>query len=82
MNSSQTDADTSRPPDSWNPVNDWTSLAGKKIELHERRRLVDRGRVEVTTGDGQILWLAQEGADPRRLWERLPGRSAKVVPEP
>jgi hypothetical protein len=81
MYSPQTNTNPSQLPDSWTGVPDWTRLAGEKIEIHDGGKLVDRGYVETTTGDGQILWLAQDGADPRRIWERRPGRYARIVPE-
>lgn len=67
-------------PDSpWQPVDDWTLLVGSKVAVHDRDRIVDRGTVEVVTGDGAILWLQQEGVALRRVVEKVPGRNLKVV---
>lgn len=64
----------------WNAAEDWTTLVGADVEIYDAGKIVDRGRVEVTSDDGQILWLAQEGASTRRLWESGVGRYAKVAP--
>lgn len=79
MYSPQTNTGPSHRPVPWTVVDDWTRLAGEKIEIHEGGKLLDRGYVETTTGDGQILWLAQDGAIPRRIWERTPGRYARIM---
>lgn len=80
MNSDRTNAGASHLPGFWRPVDNWAELAGQNIEIHERGTIVDRGQVEVTTADGDILWLSQQGAVPRRLWEQSPGRHVRIVP--
>lgn len=45
-------------------------LIGQDIEIHDYyARIIDSGHVEEATKDGSILWLAMEGALPRRLIE-------------
>lgn len=55
-------------------------LVGLVVEILEDGSIIDRGRVDATTADGAIIWLAQEGAIPRRLWEMFPPRTIKVEP--
>ena len=69
----------------WRPADDWTLLIGQHIEVHNNGQLIDRGEVEAATADGHIMWLALEGASPRRLIEKLPGthlRTAAGGPAP
>ncbi|WP_427118124.1 hypothetical protein [Pseudarthrobacter scleromae] len=63
----------------WLPEDDWSVLAGSVVEIHEAGRVIDRGRVEATTADGGILWLAFDGAASRRLWENVSGRYVRIV---
>ncbi|TQJ66228.1 hypothetical protein FBY31_0227 [Arthrobacter sp. SLBN-100] len=82
LNSHHSEANSCSPDSStfWQPVDDWTTLLGANVEVYEGWRIVDRGRVEAVTEDGRILWLAQEGASTRRLWETAPGRFVKLAP--
>ena len=61
------------------PMEDWTLLEGRDIEIYDHGEAADRGRVDAITQDGRILWLAQDGARPRRLIEKLPGRAVTVL---
>ncbi|WP_427118329.1 hypothetical protein [Pseudarthrobacter scleromae] len=72
----------SKAPDDWPARDDWSALPGRVVELHEAGRVVDRGTVETSTSDGRILWLAFDGANPRRLWENIPGRHVRIVAPP
>jgi hypothetical protein len=63
----------------WHPADDWTTLIGLNVEIHERGRIIDQGLVEAVTQDGRILWLGQEGALTRRLWELVPERYVKIA---
>jgi hypothetical protein len=56
----------------WRAVDDWSQLQGLDIEIRDGGEFIDRGRVEVVTGDGSLLWLQQEGATHRRLVEMQP----------
>lgn len=44
-------------------------LIGQDIEIYDHEQIIDSGQVEDATKDGRILWLAMEGAQPRRLIE-------------
>lgn len=78
MNAPQSEAHEAL-PSFWPTADDWTTLVGLNVEIHERGRVVDRGRVEATTADGRILWLAQEGPSTRRLWEAVPERYVRIT---
>lgn len=58
---------------------DWTLLGNRHVEILDQGKVIDRGLVDVTTLDGQFLWLAQDGVCSRRMIENLPGRRALLV---
>lgn len=57
----------------WQPVDDWTLLQGRDVEIHDHEGIVDQGLVEAVTADGTILWLCQDGAHTRRIIQKTPG---------
>lgn len=61
-------------------ADDWTLLDGLDIEIQENGKIIDRGRVEVATKDGAILWLVPNGLSSRRLIEKMPGRFVRILP--
>jgi hypothetical protein len=67
---------------SWQLVDDWTQLEGLNVEIYADECVLDRGSVEITTADGAILWLALEGADSRRLIEKLPDIHVRLLVDP
>lgn len=52
---------------------DWTSLAGKSVEIRMRNAVIRRGIVETVTPDGSVLWISPYGADSREMVERAGG---------
>lgn len=54
-------------------VDDWTAAAGRHVAIYRNGVQVDRGQVEAITADGKILWLMQDGAQYRRIIEKVPG---------
>jgi hypothetical protein len=42
----------------WAPVDNWATLEGKRVEIYEGGRIIDQGKVDVTTYDGSVLWLS------------------------
>ena len=62
----------------WQPADDWTLLVGLEVSVHDRDKIIDRGTVEVVTGDGAVLWLQQDGPILRRVIEKIPGRNLRV----
>jgi len=66
----------------WQPVDDWTVLAGLEVEVWDKDRLVDQGTVDTVTADGAILWLKHYGILQRRAIEKVDHRYVKVIPVP
>ncbi|WP_353713453.1 hypothetical protein [Arthrobacter sp. K5] len=62
----------------WGAVDDWSQLQGLDIEIRDGGEFIDRGRVEVVTADGSLLWLQQEGATQRRLVEMQPKLQVQI----
>jgi hypothetical protein len=62
----------------WQPAEDWTLLQGRDVEIHDRKGMVDNGRVDAVTVDGNILWLLQDGAYPRRIIHKTPGTHVRL----
>ncbi|MCA4134038.1 Hpt domain-containing protein [Arthrobacter sp. M4] len=58
---------------------DWRTLTGQKVEIEIANGITDAGVVDTVTMDGQILWLRQDGAIPRRLVEKGPGVGIRVL---
>jgi hypothetical protein len=54
---------------------EWLALVGEVVEIRLHNALVRRGTVDSVTPDGQILWVATEGADARSMFERSRGYS-------
>jgi hypothetical protein len=63
----------------WQPEDDWSLLVGRQIEIHEQGKVLDWGRVENVTMDGNILWLEMDGPRCRRLIEKSPVRHVKAL---
>ena len=64
----------------WQPVDDWTTLTGDFVEFHRRGRLLDAGKVDAVTPNGEILWLEHDGALPRRIIEKQADVFARPLP--
>jgi hypothetical protein len=60
----------------WQAVDECVSLKGYDVEFYNGAKFLDRGRVELITADGEILWLMQDGALPRRIVEKSPDTHA------
>lgn len=65
----------------WVVATDWTGLRGRNVEVYDHGQFVDRGKVESVTPTGQILWLAFQGNIPRRIIEKLPEVSIRIMPD-
>lgn len=70
------------PDVAWLPVDDWTQLANRQVEIWDEDKLLDQGIVEVVTDDGTVLWLKQEGVAHRRAIEKVMNRNIKVIGSP
>ena len=49
---------------------EWFPILGEQVEIRARGRTVDYGRVDSVTYDDEILWLAADGSNTRRMVER------------
>jgi hypothetical protein len=49
-------------------IKDWTLAEGLQVEIRLNGESADHGKVEVTTLDGQVLWLEGNAANTRRLY--------------
>ncbi|MFJ4171636.1 hypothetical protein ACIPY3_19195 [Paenarthrobacter sp. NPDC089714] len=63
----------------WVVATDWTGLRGRNVEVYDHGQFVDRGKVESVTPSGHILWLAFQGNIPRRIIEKLPEVSIRII---
>lgn len=52
---------------------DWRPVAGQLVEIRRLGEVVCAGTVDAVTSDGSVLWLARDGAQERRLFERCEG---------
>jgi HPt (histidine-containing phosphotransfer) domain-containing protein len=58
---------------------DWRVLVGQRIEVRFPNGDIDTGTVDAVTMDGEILWLQQDGALPRRLIEKADGLGVRSL---
>jgi hypothetical protein len=65
----------------WVIATDWTGLRGRNVEVYERGEYADRGKVDTVTSDGRILWLSFQGNIPRRIVEKLPQTTIRIMPD-
>lgn len=63
-------------------VTDWRRLVGLDVQIWRGHKIVDQGRVEAVTDDGNVLWLKQNGAIERRLVmkEARTGLRVRLIP--
>lgn len=52
---------------------DWSQLRGADVDVHRNGSHFRSGRVDATTRDGKILWLAQDGVTDRTLIDQGEG---------
>ncbi|BCW44693.1 hypothetical protein [Arthrobacter sp. StoSoilB5] len=51
----------------------WQSLVGRHVLIVRNGAVVRSGTVDDVTVDDEALWLARDGAEPRRLIEKIDG---------
>lgn len=51
----------------------WQPLVGQLVIVKFQGEEIRRGVVDAVTADDQILWLDGDGAESRRLFERIDG---------
>ena len=72
---------TVEPGIGWVVATDWTGLRGRNVEVYDHGQFMDSGKVESVTPSGHILWLAFQGNIPRRIIEKLPEVSIRIMPD-
>jgi hypothetical protein len=63
------------------PVENWTNLAGRAVQIRKDGLIVRSGHVDAVTPAADVLWLGVHGADPRALFEKAEGYTAWPVAE-
>ena len=58
----------------------WKGLIGLPIEIRQAGQTVTTGTVDDATNDSSILWLAQNGSQHRRMYEKSLDYEAWVDP--
>ena len=58
---------------------DWSDLIGATVEIRLHGYPVLTGRVDHATADSTILWLAQEGNNPRKIIDKAQNYEAWAV---
>ncbi|MFJ4210819.1 hypothetical protein ACIPY2_20385 [Paenarthrobacter sp. NPDC089675] len=52
---------------------DWAQLTGRVVEVWFKGDRVMTGVVEQAAADDSVLWIAADGADPRKLFDQSTG---------
>lgn len=52
---------------------DWSHLAGTKVEIYRHGQLVRAGVIDAVMPDGTLLWLAGDHSGSRTLFESAAG---------
>lgn len=52
---------------------DWAQLTGHVVEVWLKDDRIMSGVVEQAAADDSVLWLAADGAEPRRLFDKSTG---------
>jgi hypothetical protein len=65
-------------------LDNWALMPGTLVEIRRKGRHVRTGRVDAVSLDAELLWLANDGAVPRQLFEKAEGYevwSCEAVPD-
>ncbi|MGF9663600.1 hypothetical protein AAIH25_17220 [Arthrobacter crystallopoietes] len=54
-------------------LDNWALMPGTLVEIRRKGRHVRAGRVDAVSLDAELLWLANDGAVPRQLFEKAEG---------
>ncbi|MGF9660884.1 hypothetical protein AAIH25_03325 [Arthrobacter crystallopoietes] len=60
---------------------DWNDLIGQWVQILKDGGIVRTGYVEDVTHAADALWLQGHGAEPRRLFLKADGFTAKAISE-
>lgn len=51
----------------------WFSTVGERVQIRQHGLLICEGYVDHVTKDDQILWVAREGVETRKMFPRAEG---------
>jgi len=51
----------------------WAPTIGVLVQIRQNGQLICEGYVEAVTKDDQVLWLAREGVETRKMFHRVEG---------
>jgi hypothetical protein len=54
-------------------LDNWDLMPGTPVEIRRKGQRVRTGRVDAVSLDAELLWLANNGAVPRQLFEKAEG---------
>jgi hypothetical protein len=63
------------------PITPWEKTIGLEVEVHGLTGLYRRGIVDAATADGGIVWIAQCGAQERKLIDKHDGYKVYLAME-
>jgi hypothetical protein len=52
---------------------DWSQLIGRTVEVWLFGELITTGTVEQATADDTVIWIAAQGIQRRKLYDKLTG---------
>ncbi|WP_249336069.1 hypothetical protein [Sinomonas gamaensis] len=52
---------------------DWSQLVGRTVEVWLGANLVSTGIVDQATSDDMVVWIAAQGIQRRKLYDKLTG---------
>lgn len=58
---------------------DWSDLLGLRVHVKKGDQIVRTGYVDAVSASADILWIGQEGAEHRSLYEKYEGFTAVPV---
>jgi hypothetical protein len=61
---------------------DWSKLIGRTVEVWFNGKRVAIGRIEEAASDDSVVWIAGEGNDTRKLYDRGTGYQIWVEEPP
>lgn len=61
---------------------EWSKLVGSRVEGWRDGRWVSGGCVDQATSDDTVLWIAAEGSQTRKLYDKLAGYEVRLAPVP
>lgn len=51
----------------------WSGLLGCHVEVHHSGDVVAAGLIDAVSPNGDLIWIAAEGADTRKIYDKASG---------